>query len=123
MADAPRKTVALNIIRLGIAVLIGVHGYARAFTHGVDDLGELLGANALPAGAAIAWAVTIFEMAGSLLLASGRHVHAIAAGFIAILTAGIILVHGPEGWFVVGSGRNGVEYSLLLITCLLALMA
>lgn len=34
---------------------------------------------------------------------------------------GIVLVHAPEGWFVVGLGRNGMEYSVLLIVCLLSL--
>jgi putative oxidoreductase len=122
MTDAPRKTVALNVVRLGVAVLLGVHGYARALTHGVDGFGSFLQAKGFPAGVAIAWAITIFEMTGSIALALGRYVRLVAAGFIAILTMGIVLVHGPEGWFVVGGGRNGVEYSLLLITCLLALM-
>ena len=27
-----------------------------------------------------------------------------------------------EGWFVVGGGRNGVEYSVLLLVCLVALV-
>ena len=31
---------------------------------------------------------------------------------------GIVLVHGPEGWFVVGMGRNGVEFSVLLLAAL-----
>lgn len=123
MTDAPRKTVAINIVRLGVAVLLGIHGYARAFAGGVDDFGGFLAAKGFPAGVALAWAVTIFEMAGSLLLAVGRHVRIVAAGFIAILTMGIVLVHGSAGWFVVGLGRNGVEFSLLLIVCLLALMA
>jgi putative oxidoreductase len=29
------------------------------------------------------------------------------------------MVHAPEGWFVVGLGRNGAEYSVLLIACLM----
>ncbi len=32
---------------------------------------------------------------------------------------GIVLVHAPAGWFVVGHGRNGMEYSVLLIAALL----
>jgi putative oxidoreductase len=123
MTDAPRKTVALNMVRLGVALLLGVHGYWRAFTDNVDPFGGFLEAKGLPAGIAIAWAVTIFEMVGSVLLALGRYVRVVAAGFITILTMGIVLVHGPVGWFVVGGGRNGVEYSVLLVICLLALMA
>ncbi len=32
---------------------------------------------------------------------------------------GLILVHVPAGWFVVGLGRNGLEYSVPLIIALL----
>ena len=34
---------------------------------------------------------------------------------MAIYTMGVVLIHAAEGWFVVGAGRNGMEYSLLLI--------
>ena len=40
---------------------------------------------------------------------------------LVILITGIVMVHGREGWFVVGGGRNGVEYSVLLIICLVTL--
>jgi putative oxidoreductase len=35
---------------------------------------------------------------------------------------GIIMVHYPEGWFVVGAGRNGVEFNFLLIFTLVTIM-
>lgn len=31
------------------------------------------------------------------------------------------MVHLPHGWFVVGSGSNGIEYSLLIIASLVAI--
>ncbi len=31
-------------------------------------------------------------------------------------------MHAKEGWFVVGVGRNGSEYSVLLIAALLAVI-
>ncbi|HKJ16853.1 MAG TPA: hypothetical protein VJ984_05875 [Xanthomonadales bacterium] len=40
--------------------------------------------------------------------------------YAVIYAVGIVLVHAPEGWFVVGLGRNGMEYSVLLIVCLLS---
>lgn len=123
MVDAPKKTVALNIVRLAVALLLGIHGYTRAFTDGVDDFGRFLDWKGFPAGLALAWAITIFEMVGSIALALGRYVRPVAAGFIGILVMGIVLVHGAEGWFVVGRGRNGVELSVLLVACLLALIA
>ena len=73
----------------------------------------------LPLGIVIAWCVTAFEIAGSLLLALGVRVLPLCLAFAAVYTAGIYLVHAPHGWFVVGPGRNGAEYSVLLICCLL----
>ena len=55
---------------------------------------------------------------GALLMA-GRFVSPICAWFAFQLVMGILLVHGKEGWFVVGGGRNGMEYSVLLISSFL----
>jgi len=35
---------------------------------------------------------------------------------------GILLVHRPHGWFVVGGGRNGMEYATVLV-CLFLINA
>ncbi|WP_428660410.1 DUF4172 domain-containing protein [Runella sp.] len=40
---------------------------------------------------------------------------------IFILVMGIVMIHFKEGWFVVGGGRNGVEFNFLLIVVVLAL--
>lgn len=45
----------------------------------------------------------------------GRLVRPLAGYFAVQLAAGIAMVHFREGWFVVGVGRNGMEYSVLLI--------
>lgn len=122
MPDASRTTLALHIVRIGVAVVLGIHGYARAFAGGVAPFGGFLDATGFPAGLALAWAITIFEMTASLALAAGRGVRIVAPGFIVILTMGIVLVHRTAGWFVVGLGRNGCELSALLIVCLVALI-
>lgn len=36
---------------------------------------------------------------------------------------GVVLVHPKERWFVVGGGRNGIEYNVLMIMVLIAIMA
>ena len=56
---------------------------------------------------------------GTVIMASGRFVPYLALYFTSVLVAGIIMVHGPEGWFVVGGGRNGMEFSVSLIIALL----
>ncbi len=35
---------------------------------------------------------------------------------------GIILVHAPNGWYVVGPGAGGVEFNVVLIASLLMLV-
>ena len=106
------------VLRVGVATLMFIHGSFRAATGGVPLFGEWLTSIGFPAGTAWAAAVTTIEIVGSLLLASGRFVVPIAAYLIFQLTLGIILVHARDGWFVVGGGRNGAEYSVLLILCL-----
>lgn len=49
----------------------------------------------------------------------GRWVFALTIEFALIHSMGLILMHLPAGWFVVGLGRNGMEYSVLLIIALL----
>lgn len=72
-------------------------------------------------GVGVAWAVSLLEAAGVICLALNRCIRLAVPVHLVILITGIVMVHGPEGWFVVGGGRNGVEYSVLLIMCLVTL--
>jgi putative oxidoreductase len=51
-----------------------------------------------------------------------RYVKPAAIANIFILVVGIIMVHLKDGWFVVGRGRNGIEFNFLLIFSLLTVM-
>ena len=110
----------ITIVRLAAAGMMIIHGTFRLFAGGVAPFGEFLGSQGLPAGLAVAWLLTVVEIVGGALLASGRFVRPLCAWFSLELLAGIALVHFREGWFVVGGGRNGFEYSLLLIVCFAA---
>ncbi|WP_372018393.1 DoxX family protein [Pseudoxanthomonas sp. 10H] len=110
----------LAFIRCVLAALIFVHGVARVLADGVVPFGGFLEARGFPLGVALAWAVTLFELLAAPLLAWGRWVTPLALVFSGIYACGIWLVHAPAGWFVVGLGRNGAEYSVLLIAGLLA---
>ena len=107
-------------LRLVLAGLIAAHGWARLFAGGVEPFGRFLDSQGLPFGLAIAWGVTLIEIAGTLLFALGRWVFPLSILYSAIYAAGIALVHAKAGWFVVGLGRNGMEYSVLLIAALLS---
>ncbi len=115
-----RQRTALTALRVAVSLLLIVHGVARVVLGIVDDFGGFLGAVGFPLGPALAWAVTVVEIAGGALLAAGKWIRPLALYFAAQLVMGIVLVHAREGWFVVGAGRNGMEYSVLLIAVLLA---
>ena len=113
---------SITLVRIATGVLLGIHGWARLLSGGYVGFGEYLLSRGIPLPSAVALGITLFEIAGSLLLISRRLVVPAAIGHAVILVAGIVMVHGPEGWFVVCFGRNGVEYSVLLIVCLASIV-
>ena len=119
MNDTPpavaRPDCALLGFRLLVALLIGIHGWYRLHAGTSSGFGDWLATQGVPLAEAVAWGVTIGEIVGSACLALGLCVRPFALLFMAIYAMGIVLVHAPEGWVVVGAGRNGMEYSLLLI--------
>lgn len=121
MTRGDNKSTALIFIRVVLSALMFIHGAARISNGTIDGFGEFLGAQGFPFGFYLAWGITIFELVGSVLLAAGFYAWIIALMFAIHLTVGIALVHWKEGWFVVGAGRNGVEYSVLLILSFLAI--
>ena len=112
---------ALTGLRIVVALLMFIHGVARVFAGGVEPFGVRLSGIGFPLGGPLAWLITIVEIVGTPALAAGILVRPLSLYFAAQLAMGILLVHGPEGWFVVGLGRNGMEYSILLIAVFLAL--
>ena len=121
MALGDKKSTALVFIRVVAAALLFVHGAARISYGTVDDFGGFLGSQGFPLGFYIAWAITLFELVASVMLAVGFYTWVIALLFAVELAVGIALVHWKDGWFVVGAGRNGMEYSALLMASLLAI--
>ncbi len=115
-----RAAIALDVVRVSVAVLIFIHGATRATFDGVDPFGVWLTSQGFPFGFAQAWGVTVYELIAPLFIVARQFVTLACLGHIFILSIGLVLVHAPNGWFVVGAGRNGVEYSVLLIACLIA---
>lgn len=111
----------LSLLRWVLAGLLAAHGWARWIHGGVVPFGGWLETQGIPFGMAVAWAVTLLEIVGTPLLALGWRVRWLALLYAAVYATGLVMVHWPAGWFVVGLGRNGMEYSVLLIGCLLGL--
>lgn len=116
---ATRSRLGWAVLRLVLAGLIAAHGWARWIEGGVLPFGQWLAGQGFPLGVVLAGAITAVEILGTLLLALGRCVTPLCLLYAFIYSIGIVLVHAKAGWFVVGLGRNGAEYSVLLITALL----
>lgn len=116
-----RKSQALVFIRVVLAAVMFVHGAARISYGTVGGFGEFLGSQGIPLGFYVAWAITLFEIVASVLLAAGIYAWIIALVFAVELLVGIVMVHLSDGWFVVGHGRNGMEFSVMLIATFLAI--
>jgi putative oxidoreductase len=121
MNEQKRSEMALTLIRFALAGLIAAHGWARLIGGGVVPFGNWLDSQGIPFGFVVAAGVTAIEIIGTPLLAARKFVFPLAMSYAAIYAVGIVMVHAKAGWFVVGLGRNGMEYSVLLIVCLLAM--
>ncbi|MEO8516397.1 MAG: DoxX family protein [Flavobacterium sp.] len=112
------------ILRFAVAVILFVHGLGGMFNGGVNDFGNLY-LNAVgfaPIGVILAWLIKISHVVAAVLLLMNRYIKLASIVTIFILIIGIFMVHLSEGWFVVGGGRNGVEFNFLLIFALVAIM-
>lgn len=120
---AERLELALSALRIGLAVLLFIHGAFRAahWEPYVTGFGAWLGSIGFPFGLYWAIAVTLYEIVAPLFLLARRFVTLACLGHIVIVGLGLVLVHWPAGWFVVGAGRNGMEYSVLLLIGLAAI--
>lgn len=114
-----RSDIAWAFMRMLLAGLIAAHGWARLLAGGVAPFGDWLDTQGVPFGFLVAAAITGFEIVGTALLVLRRWVAMLCLCYAGLYAMGIVLVHAPAGWFVVGLGRNGAEYSVLLIACLL----
>ena len=112
------------LLRIAVAIILLTHSIFGMFNNGINDFGNLF-LNQIgfaPFGVFLAWSIKLSHVVAAILLILNKYVK--LAGFVTIfvLIMGIITVHFKEGWFVVGGGRNGVEYNFLLIVVLLAIM-
>src|SRR5687767_714117 len=96
--------LAIVVVRVVTAALLWVHGLHRLIVGNPDAFGDWLGSQGLPFGRLLAWGITIFECSAPPLMAAGWFARWIAPVHVAILGAGIAMVHAPSGWFVVGAG-------------------
>jgi putative oxidoreductase len=112
------------ILRIAVSIILLAHSIPGMFNNGINDFGNLYlnQVGFAPFGIAIAWAIKLSHLICAVLLVMDKYVKTAAFITIFVLIVGIIMVHFKEGWFVVGGGRNGVEFNFLLICVLLSIV-
>lgn len=112
------------LLRFAVAVILLAHSVFGMFDGGVNAFGNLY-LNQIgfaPIGLYLAWAIKLSHVGAAVCFLLNKYITVASIITIFILVMGIILIHFKEGWFVVGGGRNGMEYNLLLIFVLLTLI-
>lgn len=112
---------SLVLLRYSVAFIFIAHALVRVIKGTIPQFTQFMESKGFLYSNLIVWGITIFEIAGSILLAAGFFVKWLSAGFIIMLLAGIILIHASLGWFVGEHGDGGSEYSFILIVCLLVI--
>ncbi len=112
------------ILRITIAIVLLAHSIPGMIDGGIEGFGNFF-LNQIgfsPLGVPIAWLVKLSHVVCAIMLIANKYIKVSCLITIFILVMGIILVHFKEGWFVVGGGRNGMEYNLILIAVLVHIM-
>jgi len=114
--------LGLAVLRVALGVIFITHGAAKLFG-GMDGTIAFFGSIGIPLPVVAAWSVALLEFVGGIFLVFGLLVTPISLLLILQLLAGIVLVHAPNGWWVIGPEANGgVEFSVALIAGLLMLV-
>ena len=112
---------ALTGLRIMIAIIMMAHGFQRLYYGTVGNFGDFLNDKGFLIGKTIAWGITLFELTAGAILAIGFFQRWITLTWMIVIIFGIFLVHLQYGWYVVGPGSGGVEYSCLILVCLVVL--
>lgn len=116
-----KPTYPIASLRMLMGIIFILHAAVRIYNNTLPGFGEFLSSKGFPFGYYVAWAVTVFELAGGTLMFFRYLVRVFCVGEILILATGIALVHWKNGWFAADLALGGAEYSVVLITILIAI--
>jgi putative oxidoreductase len=111
---------ALDLVKLVVCAIVLTHGVHRYLYGEIKGLGDALASFGFPFPQVQAHLVNLAETGGVLLIALGLLVRTMCAILIVIFATGIALIHWHLGFFIVGPGEGGWEFSALLIACFAA---
>lgn len=121
MKNGLNPELGLTILRVVLGVIFLAHGVPKLLA-GAEGTTVFFGSLGVPAAGFAAWFITLLESAGGALLLLGWLVTPAALLLAIHMFMGIILVHAPNGFYVIGPGQGGIEFNLLLIASLLAMI-
>jgi putative oxidoreductase len=121
MSNFLKPSLPVAILRILMGLIFMAHAIMRLVDYSIPGFGSFLSNKGFPFSFYMAWAVTVFELVGGLLMVFRKFVRFFCIGEIIILITGIFIVHAQNGWFVVGKTLGGIEYSIVLITILIAI--
>jgi len=114
--------IALLGLRLVVGLAFAAHGAQKLFGvfggGGIDGTAGVFEQIGLRPGKLHAWAAGSAEFFGGLLIALGLVTPFAAAALIGVMTAAVLTVHLPNGFFVTS---NGYEYNLVMVAAVFAL--
>ncbi len=118
------KPFHIAILRIIVAIILLTHSLPSIVTGDVNLFGKLYlnEVGFAPFGVALAWTIKLSHIVAAVCLILNRWILLPCLVTIAVLLTGIFLVHLKDGWFVVGGGRNGIEYNVLLIAVICSIL-
>ena len=112
--------VPIDLVKLAVCAIIFTHGIHRYLYGELGALGGALAHFGLPFPQLQAHLINVAETFGTVLIALGLFVRPCCAVLVVIFLTGIALIHSHAGFFILGPGDGGWEYSALLIACFTA---
>jgi putative oxidoreductase len=112
------------LLRWALAIILLMHSIPSIMTSGVREFGlqYLNSIGFAPFGLWIAWCIKLSHVAAAICFITNKYIKPACWITIFVMVMGIIMIHAKEGWFVVGGGRNGMEFNFLLIMVLSSLL-
>lgn len=121
MKNGMNPDLGLTILRVVLGVVFVAHGLPK-LTGGIDATASMLGGIGVPIPVVAAWAVALLETLGGVALLIGFLVTPVSLLLAVHMLTGIVLVHAANGFYVVWQGQGGIEFNLILLASLLAMV-
>ncbi|MBN8832841.1 MAG: hypothetical protein ABS68_08480 [Niastella sp. SCN 39-18] len=112
---------AIILLRFVVCALFIMHAIIRLSGDGMDLFVSFLYEKGIRGSFYIVWAITLYEIAGGLLLAAGKFRRLFSLGFILILIFMSFIFQGEAGWLAREHSDTSIEYSIALIAALIVI--